>query len=410
MKILFATLGYKPAWRLGGPVLSVSALAESLVRRGHEVTVLTTDSNLNQSLDVATDRMLEIDGVRVRYFRRQPLVPQRTPRVAYLSKSVGYLYAPEMRAELDRLVPTMDLVHTHLPFIYPTLAAGRAALRHGKPLFYHQRGVFDPARLRFRSFKKTLYLRLFEQPLLQAAQVLFALTEAEGASYERLGVKTPIRVVPNGIAAEAYASPANWQDLHALGIRDDDRIVLFMGRLHPVKGADRLLRAFFAIADRMPSARLVLAGPDEFGIEDRFRAHVADAGLADRVIFTGMLSGSRKLSLLRRADLFCLPSDAEGFSMAVLEAMASGCAVLLSPGCHFPEVETAGAGRISSHDPDVLASHLVELLSSPEELKRMGEAGERLVTEHYSWDGVADKTIRVYEDGIRLHTEGRRHP
>ena len=91
-----------------------------------------------------------------------------------------------------------------------------------------------------------------------------------------------------------------------------------------------------------------MAGPDEWGMVEKFRQEIMKCGHGKRVLFPGMVTGEAKQGLLARADLFCLPSDAEGFSMAVLEALANSTAVLLSPGCHFPEVERAGAGRVVS--------------------------------------------------------------
>jgi len=407
MKILFAVHGYKPAWRIGGPIISVSSLAESLVKRGHDVTVFTTDSNLDRTLDVPTDRAVDVEGVKVRYFRRRPLIPMRVPRLEYLSKSLGFLYAPELKFALDEWVPSVDLVHTHLPFVYPTYAAAHAAFRHGKPLFYHQRGVFDPERLKFRSLKKMVYLRLIEVPILRRAEMLIALTEAERSSYTRLGITTPIRVIPNGIDTHPYSRPPEPDDLAPLGIRPEHQVVLFMGRLHPIKGADRLLGAFVRIAQRHPDAMLVLAGPDEFGIEQAFRTDVEAAGLGERVVFPGMVSGSLKHSLLARADLFCLPSDAEGFSMAVLEALASKTAVLLTPGCHFQEVERFGAGKIVANDVPALATALDELLVAPAILAAMGARGQQLVTERFTWKRITDAVIEAYEEGIARHTHGR---
>ena len=164
-------------------MISVASTAEALARRGHEVTVFATDSNLDQTLDVPTDRFTEVDGVKVRYFKRIQLATRLVPWARYFSRSVGYLYSPEMRQALDALVPSADLVHTQMPFVYPTYAAAHAAFRFRKPLFYNQRGVLNPASLKFRSLKKAPYLRLFEIPILRRAETLIALTEAEKASY-----------------------------------------------------------------------------------------------------------------------------------------------------------------------------------------------------------------------------------
>jgi len=101
--------------------------------------------------------------------------------------------------------------------------------------------------------------------------------------------------------------------------------------------------------------------------------------------------------------LFCLPSDAEGFSMAVLEALAFSTAVMLSPGCHFPEVETVGAGLVVEAEPEAMAQAMVELLADRKLLANMGQKGREFVTQHYSWDAITDQLIDAYHEGIARH-------
>src|SRR5436853_264427 len=101
-----------------------------------------------------------------------------------------------------------------------SLAAGRAAIRHRKPLVYHQRGVFDPARLRFRGAKKRLYIQVAERPVMRRATTLIALTNAEVRSYRDLGVDTPIRVVPNGVEVERYRERPATDAIRQWGIPD----------------------------------------------------------------------------------------------------------------------------------------------------------------------------------------------
>ena len=177
-------------------------------------------------------------------------------------------------------------------------------------------------------------------------------------------------------------------------------VILFMARLHPIKGGERLIRAFLMIHGVFPKATLVMAGPDEWGIVEKFRQEIMDAGVGKRVLFPGMVIGEAKQELLDRADLFCLPSDAEGFSMAVLEAMASKTAVLISPGCHFPAVESAHAGKVVPPSVDALARELSSLLADKQGLKVMGENGYHLVKTEYTWDRIVDSLISVYKEGI----------
>ena len=199
MRILYAVHAYKPSFRVGGPVLSVSSAAERLVRKGHEVIVFTTNSNLDEDLDVPVNQPADVEGVEVWYFKRQEPVQKWLPFIPYLSRSLGFLYCPAMKPALDRIVPGVDVVDTHMPFVYPTYAAAHAAFRHQRPLFYHQRGNFNPARLRFRAAKKRLYIAAIERPIMRRATTLIALTEAEREGFRALGVDTHCEVIPNGI-------------------------------------------------------------------------------------------------------------------------------------------------------------------------------------------------------------------
>jgi poly(glycerol-phosphate) alpha-glucosyltransferase len=296
-------------------------------------------------------------------------------------------------------MPSVDVVDTHMPFVYPTYAASHAAFRHGRPLFYHQRGNFDPARLRFRGGKKKLYIAAIEKPIMRRAAPLIALTEAERHSFRQLGVATQVEVVPNGVDVPPVRPEAAARVEARFGIARNAPVVLFLGRLHPTKGADKLLDAFARMTAQQSDAVLVMAGPDEWRLEEQWRAPFARGGLRDRVIFPGMLSGDDKADILARADLFALPSLGEGFSMAVLEALANSTAVMLSPGCNFPEVETSRAGVVVEADPAAMARVMTRLLSEPAVLRAMGERGRRLVAERYSWDVVADRLIEVYERG-----------
>lgn len=403
MRILYALHGYKPAWRIGGPILSVAAVAERLAAQGHEVTVVASDSNLDEDLDVPIGRPVEVQGVNVWYFRRKEPFKRCLPFFPYLSRSMGFLFSPALKKELERMVPEMDLVHTQMPFVYPTLAAARMALRFRKPLFYHQRGVFDPERLKFRRLKKMIYIKTVEAPIMRRATTLFALTDAEAASYRRLKIDTPCRIVPNGIEADQYRSSGELSGEMRAVVPPDALIVLFLSRLHQLKGVENLIRAFYRIHEKFPNSVLILAGPDESRVEARFAGDIRRQGLSNRILFPGMVTGREKTDLLARCDIFCLPSFGEGFSMAVLEAMASSKPVILSPGCHFPEVETEHAGRIVSSSPASIAGALADLLSSPETRRSMGLNGCGLVRKRFTWDRIAEETLEAYREGIERH-------
>ncbi len=401
LRILFAVHGYKPAYRIGGPIVSVSSLAERLVQLGHEVTVVTTNSNLDEDLQVSLKTPVDVNGVRVYYFQHRSIVKSFFPWLPYFRKSLGYLYCPGMSRFIKSIISEIDIVHTHLPFIYPSYIAARIAIRHSKPLFYHQRGVFDPERLKFRSIKKLLYINLIEIPIMRKAEVVFALTVSEMDSYRKLSINTNCAVIPNGIDLPISGNkicPDAFQQKYKY-ISSSTKLILFLGRIHPIKGAESLIEAFISIKDKIMDSVLVLAGPDEWRLQDQYVSRVKDAGLSHRIIFPGVVVGDEKQFLLSRANLFCLPSVAEGFSMAILEALANKTPVLISPGCHFSEVEEAGAGKVCHPDQHSLAQGLTELLKDDKKLKMMGENGFKLVAERYDWNSITKRIIDCYLSG-----------
>jgi glycosyltransferase involved in cell wall biosynthesis len=401
MRILYVTHGYKPAYRIGGPIWSLSALAEGMVARGHDVTVFAPNGNVDEDLDVPTDRAVLVDGVSVRYFRREEPLKRYLPAVKYLSQSVGYMYTPDLLPVLRRALPSIDIVHTQMPFVYPTQAAARLAIAQGTPLFYSQRGVFDPSRLRFRGLKKSIYIRLVERPIMRRATGLVALTPEEVSSFQSLGVKAPIHLVPNGIDVERFRRSAGTDTLADMGISRAHKVILFMARVHELKGPDVAVDAFIAIAERHPDAVLVLAGNDEQNLVPGLRARIADRSLTSRFFVPGMVTGERKLDLLARADLFVLPSVGEGLSMAILEALASGTAAVISRECNLPIVARTGAGAVVGRSAAEFANALSGFLSDPARLEQTKERAYELARDHFGWGPILDRLEAIYADALR---------
>jgi glycosyltransferase involved in cell wall biosynthesis len=400
LHILYVVHGYKPAYRFGGPINSVSAVAEEMAARGHRVTVFTTNRNLDQDLDVPTDQPIDVDGVTVWYFRHEDIMRKYFRWSKYLSQSMGYLYTPALRRSMREILPSVDVVHTQMPFIYPTMAAARLAISAYKPLIYNQRGNFHPQRLEYRGLKKRLYMELVEKPIMRRATTLIALTTEEIDSYRALGIKTPCCLVPNGIDVGKFRRAHRPNALTDLGITESARVILFLGRLHPSKGADLLVDSFFRIASSHSDAVLVLAGPDEHGFVQQIRADAFERGLGDRVIVPGMVVGERKVELLARADLFVLPSTGEGQSIAILEALASGTPVIISPECNFSIVEEAGAGMVVKRDAAMVAETISRFLSDPILAESAGECGYALARDKFGWTPIVDALQGIYRSAI----------
>lgn len=405
MRLLYVVNGYKPAFRVGGPPVSVSATAEALVARGHEVTVFTSSSNLGESIDIPLDCAVDIDGVEVWFFDRWEPGWAAPESLRNAFRNSNYLYAPSVLPVLETRISEFDLVHTHVPFNYLSRVCGQAALRHQKPLFYHQRAAFHPEYLKFRRMKKLAYINLVERPIMNRATTLIALTEAEVGYFRDLGVTTHCEVLPNGINPELFLPDGSKEDSSSWIPGSDKFVILFMARLHQIKGPSLLVEAFAAVAAEYGEAVLILAGPDEHGLTPSLRDFAKERGIGERVLFPGMVSGERKRALLARADMFCLPSAAEGHSMAILEALASGTPVIITPGCEFPEVESRGAGWVVERRISSWVGALREAMRDQRLWASKKESALDLVRDKYSWEHVGCQLERIYAEGIRRNSE-----
>lgn len=384
MRLLFTSVGYKPAWNLGGPVSVLVALAEGLAARGHEVWVAATDSNLTTRLEVDPDRWHEVDGVRVRYFLMKDPAYKWIPHPAF-RQSNGEYAAPAFRFWLDSEETRFDLIHSHLGFVYANRHAATYCRRTETPFVYQAHGVFDPVRLRHRPLRKRLALSLWERRACSSAAALIALTQYEAESYRRLGLTNRIEVIPNGV----WLPPPPER-------KDGPLSCLFLSRLHPLKGVQEVVEAAALVGRVAPEIRFVVAGPDEAGMASALQEHARASGA--NVEFLGPVSGERKEALLDAAHLFLLPTETEGFSMAILEALAHGCGVLTTAGAHFDSLETAGAGRILSKDPEAFASAILELAGDRDQVRAMGRAARELVEREYNWDRILDRYESLYSE------------
>lgn len=373
MKILHVVPTYLPAWRHGGPVFAVHGLCRALARRGHAVTVFTTDVHGAGSLppEVPRSEPVEIDGVEVRYF------PVAAPRRLYRS--------PALAAALGAEVGGFDVAHLHSVFLRPTAVAARAAEWAGIPYLVAPRGMLVPDLIARRgALRKRLWLHLVERRTLAAAAGLHATTELEAREAARLGLPLPpVYVVPNGIEVEG--GPA--------GPGGEGGYVLFLGRLSWKKGLDRLIPALA----RVPGAELVVAGNDEEGLCPELERLAERHGVTGRVRFPGPVHGEAKSALLRGAAVVVLPSRSENFGNVVLEAMAAGRPVVVTPEVGLADaVREEQAGLVVAGDPESLGSALAELLADPESAEAMGRRGAEAARRRFGWDAVAGRMEEVY--------------
>ncbi len=313
------------------------------------------------------------------------------------SDTSGFGFSPQLSSMVWK--SDADLIHSHGLWMWSDRVASKAACGLGKPHIISPHGMLEPWAMANSARKKQLMWRLFQGRTLREARCLHALCDTERVSMRALGLTNPIAVVPNGVNLSEFDNlPAKTEFEAAFPAIKNRRVLLFMARLHPKKGLVPLLVAWQKLARQFPDWLLVIAGPDEGGHRAELEALVTEANLENSVVFTGMLNGDLKRAALARADAFVLPSFSEGFSIAILEAMACALPVLLTPECHFPDAALRDAAIECAPQADSLELGLRELLDqSDAERAAMGERGRELVAQKYMWESVAHLWKQLYE-------------
>lgn len=384
MRILHVVPSYLPAVRYGGPILSVHGLCGALAAIGHHVEVFTTNVDGRGDSDVPLGIPVDLDGVKVWYFSA-PLL-----RRLYWSPAMG-------RALRER-VSQFDVVHTHSVFLWPTWAAARSARRQGVPYVLAPRGMLVHDLIQKKShWVKAAWISLIEQRNIENAALVHFTSELEAKDASMLGLS--IRkscVVPNGIDVSPSDGDEQNNESSRL-IAGEKPFLLFVGRINWKKGLDRLIAALAGV----PNYRLVLAGNDEEECQSELETLAVRVGVRERIEFVGPVYGREKAVLYRRALLLVLPSYSENFGNVVLEAMAAGCPVAVTPEVGAADiVRESGAGAVLDGDPAKLGAGIRKLIADPVALKRMGEKGREFVSQRYTWDAVCLQMEAAYRQAI----------
>lgn len=270
-------------------------------------------------------------------------------------------FSPRLRRWLGANASRFHVIAMHGIWSYPNMAV-RAAARHaGTPYAVFVHGALDPwfnRAYRLKRLKKWLYWPMQYAVLRDADRVFFT------TSIERDLAQTSFRpsrwnsvVIPYGITdygQSAEQSRSLIDRFHAAmpGLRGR-RFLLFIGRIHEKKGCDLLLEAFGRLASGCPDVDLVIAGPDQAGLQAKLQAQAGRLGIPSRVHWPGMLRGDLKWGALHACEAFVLPSHQENFGISVVEALSASRPVLISNQVNiWPEIATDGVGLV---EDDTLA-------------------------------------------------------
>jgi glycosyltransferase involved in cell wall biosynthesis len=327
--------------QMGGPSNAIYWQAKALTRAGHQVTVVATSQDQPKSTPV--NRWVALDCGYVIYTRNP------------------HFYLPFCHIWYGwKTIRLVDVVHVNSLFYPSSLVFVWLAKRAGKRIVWTPHGELSPVALQFSPWRKRLVLSLVRR-LWQG--VTFHATSSEEGNQIRqhLGHTVTVREVSNMMELP--------EPISAVGLPDKVRpYLLFIGRLHPIKGVDKLIDALDrSKCFRASTYRLIIAGPDTNGYQQRLVEQVQQLALVDKVEFTGTVQGVRKEMLYAQARITILPSHTENFGNVVMESLAQGTPVIASTGTPWQLLETEQVGSWSSNDPATLARTIDMYLTMPDD-------------------------------------------
>ena len=391
MRIVFVIPYFYPAWEYGGQPRSAFELAKGLVMEGHTVKVLTTDSGgANRLRDVSNDNgnARNVEGIEVFYYRN-------------ISNGLAFRYRifwpPNFFRDIQKQLSTADLVHIHELRTTLTIAAFHAGRKLALPMVLSPHGGL---RHLGRKAAKVVFDSFWGNRVLTGIDALIAVSPLEEREAKQLKVAPRrIRRVPNAVSLSDWTLPPDAARFRSKWRISNRRLVMFLGRLHWIKGADLLLRGFHeACRSSELDAHLVLAGPDD-GQEKQLRHFAAELNLGDLVTFAGFLDKADKFDAFAAADLIVIPSRSEVFAITALEALLCSRPVLVSSVCGLSPLLGAGEGvtTFASENVHDLALKLAAALRD-QQLRSATERGRDFVVREFSLPAVAQKAEAVYRE------------
>lgn len=387
MNILHVVTYFAPCFSAGGVVNAAYEIAKTQVENGHDVCVYTTDS-CQERIKLENNYNVDIDGIKVFYFRN-------------ISNSVKTKLTIDMPISLIRYlkktINNFDIIHLHEHRHSLAIATHRYAKKNNIPYVLQAHGSVLPF---FQKEKmKEIFDKVWGFDILHDASKVFALTEVEKEQYLKMGIKQEdIEIVPLGINLEDYTDfPEKGKFKSRLNIDENDKLILFLGRIHEIKGLDLLIKSFNQISN--DNIKLAIVGED-YGFKGEVEKLINEFDLNEKVIFPGVLTGSDKIEALIDCDIFVMPSRYESFTTSGLEAMACSKPLILTKNNHIHTWVKDSVGLVCEFDTDDLSNCIEKLLNNEKLCEEFGKTGRKLIEEKYNWNKVSKQIESIYENCI----------
>ncbi|WP_405292738.1 glycosyltransferase [Methanobrevibacter sp.] len=387
MNILHVVPSFAPCFAHGGVVNASYQIAKKQLEAGHDVSVYTTDS-CDKRLEFENNYNVDVDGIKVFYFRNISNTVKNKLTIDTPISSIKHI---------KKTIAKFDIVHIHEHRHSLAIATHRYAKKNNIPYVLQAHGSVLPF---FQKEKmKDIFDKIWGFDILHDASRVFALTEVEKEQYLKMGVlDNKIEIVPLGINLDEYNNlPSKGKFKTKYNIDENNKIILFLGRIHEIKGLDLLIKSFNQIPH--DNVKLVIVGGD-YGFKEELVKLIEKFNLKDKIIFPGVLTGKDKIEALVDCNIFVMPSRYESFTTSGLEAMACNKPLILTKNNHIHTWVKDNAGLVCEFKEEDLSNCMKSLLNDDSLCEKFGKTGRELIENKYDWNKVEKQIESIYQKCI----------
>ncbi|MBD2364218.1 glycosyltransferase [Anabaena minutissima FACHB-250] len=375
----------------GGTSQAVLDMVGALRANNVDAEIATTNDDGDNLLDVPLQKCIEYQHLPIWFFQRF------SPNIRAVRE---YAFSSQLTQWLWQNMAKYELVHVHALFSYPSTIAMSIARSQNIPYIVTAHGLLCKWSLQQSTRKKQTYLKLIERANLNGSQNIHFTSQKEQQEVSHLGFKAPNFVLPLGISLPNNISDARYRLRQKLNIPVDEPVILFLSRLHHKKGLDYLIPALAKLAHHRFT--FILAGSGTPSYEAEIESLLISHGLCDRTRIVGFVEDETKDIFMQGSDLFVLTSHSENFAVSVLESLAVGVPVLVTPGVALASVVKENElGYVPDMNVLAITNALEDYFNSPQLAKKMGDHAQKLISNNYTWNHISNQLIEKYNQIIK---------
>jgi glycosyltransferase involved in cell wall biosynthesis len=379
MKILQVIPYFNP--KKGGDVAVAYQISKYLSQMGHDVTIITSNH--------------EFDNNYAKSLQNVNVIPFDCN--IYFNKLI---ITPDMKKWLKNELKAFDILHLHNFRTYQNGIIRYYAKKYEIPYILQAHGSLP--RIIEKKGLKYLFDIFFGYKILRDASKVIAVSNIEVNQYLEMGVsKEKIVVIPNCIDVDSFNDlPEKGTFKKKYGI-SEKYIILFLGRLHEIKGIDFLLESYAELRKEMDDVVLVLAGSDD-GYKAKAEILINKLNLTNEVRFIGYVGGVDKLAAYVDANVLVYPSIFEIFGLVPFEAIMCGTPVIVTDDCGCGELmRKANCGYLVKYgDVNDVEDRMKWVIKNPKEGRRLIDAGRKYIEENLAWNNAIRQVEEIYESCI----------